>query len=173
MRRQDLQNPQNQQRRTKVISRHTLMGRGRQHTSFTCCSDTVTSRDAPCSDQMKKVKGKSVQKQCSLSNSASTITKGSKATRWTTNTTSLEGHGHWPVLNHSQAPDNRLKLFLEAEFWRLVLKCQSLTFLFVPFFFFFLNTVKSLWTSTYNHHIEKKFVPKHTSPHPQKWWELL
>lgn len=165
MRIQDLQTPQNQQRRTKGVSGHTLMGRGRQCTSFTCCSDTTSAQDAHGSDRMKKVKGKSVQKQRSLSSSASTITKGSKATKETTNTISLEGQGHRHLLSLSQAPGNRLKLFLEAKIWRLVFKCQALTFPFFPLpLFFFFSTVKSLWTSTF----EKKFVPKHTSLHQQK-----
>lgn len=134
MRLQDLQTPQNQQR-TEVPSD----GQSRQCTSFTCSSDSVTAQDARCSDQLKKVKGKSVQKQHSLSSSASTITKGSKATR---GTTSPEGQGQWHMLNHTQAPGNQLKLFREAKFWRLVLKCQALTF---PFFFPFYLIQPSLF----------------------------
>lgn len=71
-------NPPNPAERKKVICGHTLMGRGRQCSSFTCCSDTLTAQDAHCSDQLKKVKAKSVQEQQSLSCSASTISRGSK-----------------------------------------------------------------------------------------------
>lgn len=49
----------------------------------------------------------------------------------TTTTTSPEGQGQWHVLNTARL---QVKLFLEAKFWRLVLKCQALTF-FSPFFF--------------------------------------
>lgn len=84
-----LANLQNLQKRTKVVCGHGLMGRGRQCTSFTCCSDIVAAKGAHCSGQLKKVKV-STQKQHSLSSSASITTRGSKATRETTTTTYLK-----------------------------------------------------------------------------------
>lgn len=71
-----LANPQ-----TSREGQRSFVGRGRQCSSLTCCSDTLTAQDAHCSDQLKKVKAKSVQEQQSLSSSGSTISRGSKATR--------------------------------------------------------------------------------------------